>query len=72
MSPSEQSSANDSGYYARRRELLLALQATESGASCSALATELGWSSHETRAKLMSLRTDGLADYIGGVWTEIA
>lgn len=55
---------NDMGYYDRRRELLKAVRRA-GPTSCAALADELGWTSHEVRGKLVSMRRLCLVKYNG-------
>jgi hypothetical protein len=57
-------------YYVRRDELIRALLIF-GPATCRKLAILLGWSPDETRGKLMSMRSDGLAVYDGERWTAI-
>jgi hypothetical protein len=57
------SNSNDADYYAARDRLYAELALWPRGAYCSSLAARVGMSSHEARAKLMSLRKDGLAHY---------
>lgn len=63
--------SNDVAYYARRSRLWDELAKWgASGAYCGDLAVRLGWPSPEVRAKLMSLRVAGRADYDKqtGIW----
>jgi DNA-binding IclR family transcriptional regulator len=64
-------SHDDAGYFERRRQLLAVLREREHGfATCAELASSLGWSLDEVRAKLMSLRRDGYVYYepTGAKW----
>lgn len=61
-------SNNDDAYYARRGRLLDALNLRGGRAPSRYLTIDLGWDIHEVRAKLMSLRTDGLVSYDGEWW----
>lgn len=65
--PPSRKSYNDAGYYERRRALQAKLE-FYGIATCRMLSDALGWKSSETRAKLGSLRADGLASYDGRVW----
>lgn len=56
---------SEHGYYARCADLLEHLR-TRHGLGLVHVETlhdELGWSSHELRAKLMQLRRDGVVEY---------
>lgn len=58
---------NSDAYYERCDKLWEELD-RRAGAPCVTLATALGMSSQETRGKLMSLRSRGLATYDGAWW----
>ncbi len=60
---------NDEAYFARRDELLAEVN-RRGFATCDELAAALGWSSHETRAKLVSLQKAGLVYYDAPEWHE--
>ena len=59
----------DDAFSARRDELLAEVRRCGS-ATCAELAATLGWSSHETRAKLVSLQKAGLVYYDASEWHE--